>query len=107
MFVTPAALVCYHGTPRLLALSCAVRRFFCCKAEDARRAEQWLRIRRKMLGQIGSAAVFWSEVSTAVAADSTHWGKEVRRPAMTYLSRGKKGGEQTTAYREDFTGVAA
>ena len=50
VFVTPAALGCYHGTPRPLALSCAVRRFLCCKAEDARWAEQWLRIRRKMLG---------------------------------------------------------
>ena len=69
MFVTPAALVCYHGTPRLLALSCAVRRFLCCKAEDARWAEQWLRIRRKMLGLIGSATMFWPEVSTAAAAD--------------------------------------
>ena len=72
VFVTPAALGCYHGTLRLLALSCAVRRFLCCTAEDARWAEQWLRIRRKMLGQIGSAAMFWSEVSTAAAADAKH-----------------------------------
>ena len=72
MFVTPAALGCYHGTPRLLALSCAGRRFLCCEAEDARWAEQWLRIRRKMLGQIGSATMFWSEVSTAAAADAKH-----------------------------------
>ena len=72
MFVTPAALVCYHGTPRLLALSCAVRRFFCCKAEDARWAERLLGIRRKMLGHTGSATTFWSEVSTAAAADAKH-----------------------------------
>ena len=71
-FVTPAALVCYQGTPRLLALLCAVRRFLCCEAEGARWAEQWLRIRRKLLGQIGSAAMFWSEVSTAAAADAKH-----------------------------------
>ena len=72
VFVTPAAPGCYHGTPRLLALSCAVRRFFCCKAEDARWAEQWLRIRRKMLGQVGSATMFRSEVSTAAAAGAKH-----------------------------------
>ena len=72
MFVTPAALGCYQGTLRLLDLSCAVRRFFCCKAEDARWAEQWLRIRRKMLAQIGSATMFWSEVSTAAAVDAKH-----------------------------------
>ena len=72
MFVTPAALGCCLGTLRLLALSCAARRFLCCKAEDARWAEQWLRIRRKMLGQIGSATMFWSEVSTAAAADAKH-----------------------------------
>ena len=72
MFVTPASLGCYHGTLRLLAHSCEVRRFPCSKAEDARWAEQWLRIRRKTLGQIGSAAVFWSEVSTAAAADAKH-----------------------------------
>ena len=36
VFVTPAALGCYQGTIRLLALLCAVCRFFFCKAEGAR-----------------------------------------------------------------------
>ena len=79
----------------------------CCNARDTCQTGRWFRTRRKTLVQNGGAAVFWSEVSTAAAADAKHWGKEVRHPAMTYLSRGKKGGEPTTAYKEDFTGIAA
>ena len=49
----------------------------------------------------------WSEVLIAAADDSKYWGKEVRRPAMIYLARGKEGGEPTAAYEEDPTGITA
>ena len=105
--LTPAALEYYQETFRQLAFEYAECWFLCCKAEDACRAEHLPRIRRKMMVQNGGAAVTWSEVLIAAADDSKYWGKEVRRPAMTYLSRGKKDGEPTTAYKEDFTGIAA
>ena len=53
----------------------------------------------------GGAQVSWSEVFTEVADDSKYWDREVRRPAMLYLARGKRGGEPTAAYEEDPTGL--
>ena len=60
-----------------------------------------------MMVQNGGAPVSWSEVLIAAADDSKFWDKEVRRPAMVYLARGKKGGEPTAAYMEDPTGITA
>ena len=65
------------------------------------------RIRRKMMVQNGGAAVTWSEVLIIAADDAKYWDKEVRRPAMLYLARGKRGGEPTAAYEKDPTGITA
>ena len=53
----------------------------------------------------GGAQVSWSDVFIEVADDSKYWDREVRRPAMLYLARGKRGGEPTAAYEEDPTGL--
>ena len=60
-----------------------------------------------MMVQNGGAAVTWSEVLIIAADDAKYWDKEVRRPAMLYLARGKLGGEPTAAYEEDPTGITA
>jgi hypothetical protein len=99
--VTPTALEYYQETFRQLAFEYAECWLLCCKAEDACRAERLARIRRKMMVQNGGAAVTWSEVLIVAADDAKYWDKEVRRPAMLYLARGKRGGEPTAAYEED------
>jgi len=105
--VTPAALEYYQETFRQLAFEYAECWFLCCKAEDACRAEHLARTRRKMMATNGGAAVPWSVVLVAAADDTRYWDREVRRPAMLYLARGKKGGEPTAAYEEDPTGITA
>ena len=59
-----------------------------------------------MLVQNGGVAVFWLKAPGADAFGSKHGGKEARRPAVTYLARGEKGGVPTSAYKED-TGITA
>ena len=107
MVVTPAALEYYQEKFRQLAFEFAECWFLCCKAEDACRAKHLFRIRHKMMVQNGGAFVSWSEVLIAAADDSKYWTKEVRRPAMMYLARQKKGGVPTAAYEEDPTGITA
>ena len=51
------------------------------------------------------APVTWPEVLIVAACGSKCWDKEVRRPALHYLARGKTGGEPTSAYEEDPTGI--
>ena len=91
MVATPVASGYYQNALRQLAFEYAGC-FLCCKAEDACRAEHWPRIRRMLMVANGGAAVPGSEVLVAAADDSRYWDKEVRRPAMLYLTRGKKGG---------------
>ena len=103
--VTPAALEYYQETFRQLAFEYSECWFLCCKAEDTCRAEHLARIRRRMMVANGGAQVSWSDVFTEAADDSKFWDREVRRPAMLYLARGKRGGEPTAAYEEDPTGL--
>ena len=55
----------------------------------------------------GGQPVTWSDVLLRVADDSKYWDREVRRPAMLYLARGKRGGEPTAAFGEDPTGLTS
>ena len=103
--VSPAALEYYQETFRQLAFEYSECWFLCCKAEDTCRAEHLARTRRKMMVANGGAQVSWSDVFTEVADDAKYWDREVRRPAMLYLARGKRGGEPTAAYEEDPTGL--
>ena len=107
MVVTPAALEYYQEKFRQLAFEFTECWFLCCKAEDACRAKHLFRIRHKMMVQNGGAFVSWSEVLIAAADYSKYWAKEVRRPAMIYLARQRKGGVPTAAYEEDPTGITA
>ena len=105
--VTPAALEYYQETFRQLAFEYSECWFLCCKAEDACRAEHLSRIRRRMVVANGGAQVSWSDVLIEAANDDKYWDREVRRPAMVYLARGKGGGEPTAAYEEDPTGLTS
>ena len=51
----------------------------------------------------GGAQVSWSDVFVKVANDNKYWDREVHRPAMLDLARGKRGGEPTAADEEDPT----
>ena len=53
----------------------------------------------------GNQVVSWLDVFVRTADDARYWDREVRRPAMLYLVRGKKGGEPTAAYEEDPMGL--
>ena len=103
--LTPAALEYYQENFRQLAQEYSECWFLCCKAEDACRAEHLTRTRRRLMAANGGAQVSWSDVFIEVADDSKYWDREVRRPAMLYLARGKRGGEPTAAYEEDPTGL--
>ena len=105
--VTPAAVEYYRETFRQLAFEYSECWFLCCKAEDACRAENLSRIRRRMVVANGGAQVSWSDVLIEAANDDKYWDREVRRPAMIYLARGKRGGEPTAAYEEDPTGLTS
>ena len=105
--VTPAALEYYRETFRQLAFEYSECWFLCCKAEDACLAEHLSRIRRRMVVANGGAQVSWSDVLIEAANDDKYWDREVRRPAMVYLARGKGGGEPTAAYEEDPTGLTS
>ena len=105
--VTPAALEYYQETFRQLAFEYSECWFLCCKAEDACRAEHLSRIRRRMVVANGGAQVSWSDVLIEAANDDKYWDREVRRPAMVYLARGKRDGEPTAAYEEDPTGLTS
>ena len=53
----------------------------------------------------GGAQVSWSDVFVEVANDNKYWDREVHRPAMLDLARGKRGDEPTAADEEDPTGL--
>ena len=103
--LTPAALEYYQENFRQLAHEYSECWFLSCKAEDACRAEHLTRTRRRLMAANGGAQVSWSDVFVEAADDSKYWDREVRRPAMLYLARGKRGGEPTAAYEEDPTGL--
>jgi hypothetical protein len=105
--VTPAALEYYQENFRQLAFEYSECWFLCCKAEDACRSEHLDRLRRRMALENAGQPVTWSDVLIRAADDSKYWDREVRRPAMLYLARGKRGGEPTAAYEEDPTGLTS
>ena len=103
--LTPAALEYYQVNFRQLAQEYGECWFLCCKAEYACRAEHLTRTRRRLMATNGGAQVSWSDVFVKVANDNKYWDREVHRPAMLDLARGKRGDEPTAADEEDPSGL--
>ena len=91
------------------AFTCLAREFpeawhLCQSAEDRCRAEHFPRLARHITKQKGRVAS-WSEVFEAAAADDHYWDREVRRPAVAFLARGKRprtgAGETSSGAAED------
>ena len=61
----------------------------CQKAEDRCRAEHFPRLARQLREEKGRMPS-WSEVFIAAARDDRYWDREVRRPALGFLARGKR-----------------
>ena len=79
-----------------MASECSECWSLCCKAAGACRAEHLGRIRHRLMLQNSGEPAPCSDVYIAVADDARYWDKEVRRLAMLYLARGKRGGEQAS-----------
>ena len=70
----------------------------CQKVEDNCRAEHFPRILRKL--QVEKADASWSDVFLAAAEDDRYWDREVRRPALQFLARGRRPQSTTEAQEE-------
>ena len=105
--VTPAALDYYQERFRQLVSEFPECWFLCCKAEDLCRNEHLQRTKRNMQREANGVEPSWSDVFVRVTEDQTFWSREVRNPAVSFLARGRRGGEPTAAYEEDPTGITA
>ena len=100
--VTPIALETYHEAFANLAKEHPECWLLCQKAEDRCRAEHFPRLARKL--QLSTDKVpSWSDVFVAAAEDDRYWDKEVRRPALAFLARGKRQFSQTESAERSFT----
>jgi hypothetical protein len=89
LVATPIALEAYYEAFAGLAKDHPECWHLCQRAEDRCRAEHFPRLARKIAASLGREAT-WSEVFAAAAEDDRYWDKEVRRPALSFLARGKR-----------------
>ena len=87
--VTPIALETYHEGFMALARSHPECWHLCQKAEDRCRAEHFPRLVRSLQTKLGRTPS-WSEVFVEAAGDDRYWDREVRRPALAFIARGKR-----------------
>jgi hypothetical protein len=92
LVVTPFAIEAYHEAFAALSREHPECWHLCQKAEDRCRAEHFPRIARKLRESLNREPS-WSEVFVAASEDDRYWDREVRRPALCYLARGKRGHE--------------
>jgi hypothetical protein len=104
MVVTPIAIEAYHEAFSSLAKEHPECWHLCQKAEDRCRAEHFPRLARKIETASGRTAT-WSQVFTAAAEDDRYWDREVRRPALTFLARGKRQNTESADSRPDPRGA--
>jgi hypothetical protein len=90
LVVTPSAIEAYHEAFGALVREHPECWHLCQRAEDRCRAEHFPRLARKISEDKGRDAT-WSEVFKAAAEDDRYWDREVRRPALTFLARGRRG----------------
>jgi hypothetical protein len=89
LVATPIALEAYHEAFTALVKDHPECWHLCQRAEDRCRAEHFPRLARRLESSLGRPAS-WSEVFTAAAEDDRYWDREVRRPALGFLARGKR-----------------
>jgi hypothetical protein len=89
LVVTPIAIEAYREAFASLARDHPECWHLCQRAEDRCRAEHFPRLARKLLANNGYTPT-WSQVFVAAAEDDRYWDREVRRPALTFLARGKR-----------------
>jgi hypothetical protein len=90
LVVTPSAIEAYHEAFGALVREHPECWHLCQRAEDRCRAEHFPRLARRISEDKGREAT-WSEVFKAAAEDDRYWDREVRRPALTFLARGRRG----------------
>ena len=100
--VTPIALEAYYEAFADLAKNHPECWHLCQKAEDRCRAEHFPRVARRLQLETGKAPS-WSDVFVAAANDDRYWDREVRRPALAFLARGKRQLSQTEAAEKSHT----
>jgi hypothetical protein len=89
LVVTPIAIEAYREAFAALVREHPECWHLCQRAEDRCRAEHFPRLARKLLLS-GGYTPSWSQVFIAAAEDDRYWDREVRRPALTFLARGKR-----------------
>jgi hypothetical protein len=90
LVVTPMAIEAYHEAFGALSREHPECWHLCQKAEDRCRAEHFPRLARKLMAVSGKQPT-WSEVFIAASEDDRYWDREVRRPALSFMARGKRG----------------
>jgi hypothetical protein len=100
--VTPIALEAYYEAFAALAKEHPECWHLCQKAEDRCRAEHFSRIVRKLQAKLVRAPT-WSEVFIDAAEDDRYWDREVSRPSLGFLARGKRTLTQAEATERDLT----
>jgi hypothetical protein len=96
LVVTPIAVEAYREAFAALAREHPECWHLCQRAEDRCRAEHFPRLARKLMVNLGHTPT-WSQVFIAAAEDDRYWDKEVRRPALQFLARGKRSHAEGTA----------
>jgi hypothetical protein len=96
LVVTPFAVEAYREAFAALCREHPECWHLCQKAEDRCRAEHFPRIARKLTAEDGTQPT-WSEVFIAASEDDRYWDREVRRPALCFMARGRKGREEPEA----------
>ena len=86
---TPSALDEYLEEFRAIVKEHPECWHLCCRAEDRCRLEHFPRVKRELTQKNGTVPT-WSEVFIAAAHDDRYWDREVRRPALAFIARGKR-----------------
>jgi hypothetical protein len=89
LVVTPFAVEAYHEAFAALSREHPECWHLCQRAEDRCRAEHFPRLARSLRAKSGKDPS-WSDVFIAAAEDDRYWDREVRRPALTFLARGRR-----------------
>jgi hypothetical protein len=100
LVVTPAAVEAYHEAFSALVKEHPECWHLCQKAEDRCRAEHFPRLARRLAAALGREPS-WSEVFIAAAEDDRFWDREVRRPALCFMARGRRGQERAPSEKKN------
>eukprot|EP00971_Amphidinium_carterae_P323075 6420761-Amphidinium_carterae.1 len=92
--VRPQALEVYFEAFRKLAAEVPEAWHLCARAEDRARAELMPRLRR---ADKERAPTSWDHMFERVATEDRYWDREVRRPALNFLARGRSSTMTSTA----------